>query len=82
MNADEVTVTLVGPLRRPHGLVGDVTTVPVTPGTTAGDVLAGLGYAPTERRALRVLRKDVPLRLDEPVAAGDDLLVFLLVGGG
>jgi len=82
MSAGEVSVTFVGPMRRPPGLVGDVAAVPAATAATVDAVLAALGYLPTERRVLRVLRKDVSLRLDEAVAAGDELLVFLPVGGG
>lgn len=77
-----VSVRLVGPMRRPKGVRGDEAQVPVTAATTVSDVLEALGYGPTERRVLRVLRADAPLRLDAPVAPGDELTVFLPVGGG
>ena len=75
------TVRFVGPMRRPPD-VGDETDVPVAGGATVDQVLERLGYRPTERRVLRVLRADLPLRLDDRVAAGDTLTVFLPVGGG
>lgn len=74
-------VLLVGPLRRPKG-VRDEAQVPVGAATTVSDVLEALGYGPTERRVLRVMRGTASLRLDERVAPGDELTVFLPVGGG
>lgn len=76
-----VTVLFVGPMRRPKG-VRDETDVPVAGPVTVATLLETLGYRPTERRVLRVLRDDRSLRLDDAVQPGETLTVFLPVGGG
>ena len=76
-----VTVQLVGQMRRPRG-VGDESRVAWRQGQTVDEVLAELGYLPTERRLLRVLLDDETVGPRTAVPPDATLVVFLPIGGG
>jgi molybdopterin converting factor small subunit len=77
----EITLEFVGPVRRPSGVDG-VAVLALAEGACVDDALSKLGYTDSERRLLRVLRRGETAPRGTPLAAGDRLTVFLLLGGG
>jgi molybdopterin converting factor small subunit len=76
-----VTIRFLGPIRRPPG-VGLATELDVGAGATLEDALAALGYEASDRRRLKVLAAGKPVGLSERIAAGEELTIFLPLGGG
>ena len=76
----QVQVEFVGPVRRPWPQRrGDA---PIEVGATVASLLAQLGFAPAEARFLSVLVNGARVAATTPLAAGDHVVVALMVGGG
>lgn len=76
-----VTIRFFGPIRRPPG-VGLTTQLEVEAEATLERALAALGYEASDRRRLKVLAAGKPIGLSDRIADGEELTIFLPLGGG
>lgn len=77
----KIFLSICGPLRRPPGVRDGICTCP--DGARVADVLAAhFGLSPTECEHLLVHINHQPASLHDQLHDGDELLLFLPVGGG
>lgn len=76
-----VSIRFLGPIRRPQG-IGLTTELELADDSTLETALAALGYEEIDRRRLKVLASGRPLGLADRIPAGEELTIFLPLGGG
>ena len=76
-----VRVSFLGPMRKPAGLC-TTADVDLPDDATVDGLLAHLGYEPGERNRFRVMISGQTVPLGHPLEAGQQLTIFLPLGGG
>ena len=77
----EVHISFLGPMRKPAGL-GATADVALPADGTVDALLGELGYEPDERSRLRVMIAGETVPLGTTLQAGQELTIFLPLGGG
>ncbi len=78
-----VDVTLMGPLRRPEGLERGKGTVEIPrEGCHVEALLDSLGFSAQERQRFQILVNNQPARTSTVIRPGEQLTLFLPLGGG
>jgi len=77
----EVRISFLGPMRKPAGL-GTPAEVELPDAGTVDALLAKLGYEADERCRLRVMIEGENVPLGQALQAGQELTIFLPLGGG